>query len=384
MANRDSGSITTVNLEARSIVGERKVGQQLSCLTAVPGSTRFLATDEQANELLLVDPERILTRVPVAESPVKVIVSPDGRQAVVASLWSRRLSFVTIDGKWLEVNKVIPLAFSPRELCFLEQDRIVVVADAFGGHLAVFSTTDTNLRVSQRIPGHNIGGLVAHPEEGLLAISHQRLRSVANISIGDIHWGNLLGNHLRFLNLKDVHVMSRSLMRDGWLDDLGGPSNGAGDPGAMAVTPSGHLVTCLSGAHAVEIISPNVADSVRGPVGRGPVAISVVPETNLVVAANRFSDSLTLLDVPAGKVVETISLSDDAPSPTRSQQGEALFHDATLSLDGWMSCHSCHTDGHSSGELADTLSDGHYTTPKRYSLASGCSRNRALGMERER
>ena len=53
VANRDSGSITTVNLEARSIVGERKVGQQLSCLTAVPGSTRFLATDEQANELLL-------------------------------------------------------------------------------------------------------------------------------------------------------------------------------------------------------------------------------------------------------------------------------------------------------------------------------------------
>ena len=48
-------------------------------------------------------------------------------------------------------------------------DDIVVVADAFGGHIAVFSTTDTNLRVIQRIPGHNIGGLVAHSEQGLLA-----------------------------------------------------------------------------------------------------------------------------------------------------------------------------------------------------------------------
>ena len=187
VANRDSGSITIVDLKARSIVSERKVGQQLSCVASVPGSTRFLATDQQANELLLVDAERMLTRVPVAASPVKVVVSHDGRQAVVASLWSRSLSFVTIDGMWLEVNKVIPLGFSPRELCLLEQDRIVVVADAFGGHIAVFSTTDTNLRVSQRIPGHNIGGLVAHAEQGLLAISHQRLRSVANTSIGDIH-----------------------------------------------------------------------------------------------------------------------------------------------------------------------------------------------------
>jgi cytochrome c peroxidase len=30
-----------------------------------------------------------------------------------------------------------------------------------------------------------------------------------------------------------------------------------------------------------------------------------------------------------------------------------------------MSCHSCHTDGHTNGQLADTLGDGTYGTPKR-------------------
>src|SRR5207247_8409668 len=38
---------------------------------------------------------------------------------------------------------------------------------------------------------------------------------------------------------------------------------------------------------------------------------------------------------------------------------------ARLSHDGWFSCHSCHTDGHSNGLLADTLGDGSYGTPKR-------------------
>jgi len=42
-----------------------------------------------------------------------------------------------------------------------------------------------------------------------------------------------------------------------------------------------------------------------------------------------------------------------------------MFFDAGLSRDGWMSCHSCHTDGHSNGRLADTLGDGHYGNAKR-------------------
>src|SRR5439155_22565757 len=51
--------------------------------------------------------------------------------------------------------------------------------------------------------------------------------------------------------------------------------------------------------------------------------------------------------------------------PSRVGRGELLFYDARLSHDGWFSCHSCHTDGHSNGLLADTLADGSYGTPKR-------------------
>jgi len=55
------------------------------------------------------------------------------------------------------------------------------------------------------------------------------------------------------------------------------------------------------------------------------------------------------------------------PSPelTIAQRGELLFYDARLSHDGWMSCHSCHTDGHANGQMNDNFSDRSFGAAKR-------------------
>ncbi|MEX0819831.1 MAG: cytochrome c peroxidase, partial [Pirellulaceae bacterium] len=46
-------------------------------------------------------------------------------------------------------------------------------------------------------------------------------------------------------------------------------------------------------------------------------------------------------------------------------RGERLFFNANLSHDSWMSCHSCHTDGHTNGLLNDNFSDASFGAPKR-------------------
>ena len=46
-------------------------------------------------------------------------------------------------------------------------------------------------------------------------------------------------------------------------------------------------------------------------------------------------------------------------------RGELLFYDARLSHDRWMSCDSCHTDGHTNGLLNDNQGDGSFDAPKR-------------------
>ena len=80
--------------------------------------------------------------------------------------------------------------------------------------------------------------------------------------------------------------------------------------------------------------------------------------------ANTLSDSISVIDIRSRKPVKELSLGTQA-ALSQADKGELLFYDATLSLRGWMSCHSCHSDGHSNGLLIDTLGDGNYGAPKR-------------------
>src|SRR5207302_3757394 len=80
--------------------------------------------------------------------------------------------------------------------------------------------------------------------------------------------------------------------------------------------------------------------------------------------ANHFSDSVSIVELGDGKLVKEIPLGP-TPELQSAERGERLFFDARLAHDGWLSCHSCHSDGHSNGLLNDNLGDGSFGAPKR-------------------
>src|SRR5262245_46088969 len=53
VANRRSGTISTIDTKANAVVAEAAVGTQLSDLEATPDGRHLLATDEAAHELLV-------------------------------------------------------------------------------------------------------------------------------------------------------------------------------------------------------------------------------------------------------------------------------------------------------------------------------------------
>jgi len=207
VANQHSGTVAAIDTAALRIVHESKVGHKLSDLAAV-NSSHLLAVDEEANHLLLLRRRDtgldVIQRLDVSPAPVSVQIASDGSRCCLASLWSRRLTIVELasdknDGMHARVTKVIDLPFAPRKQLVVQGDMTLVVADAFGGRLAVVDIGRGEIESVRTLPAHNIRGLALDRAGDHVLMTHQILNGIARTTFDDVHWGNVITNNLRSL-----------------------------------------------------------------------------------------------------------------------------------------------------------------------------------------
>ena len=145
-ANRRGGSLSVIDARARKVVAEYDVGRGLADLAVLPGDQYLLAVDQAANEVLLIDERdrkiRVVDRIKVSPDPVRLVLAADGSFGMVASLWSRRLTFFGLSRgvssdlePALSIIGTLDLSFCPREQAVTADGSKLIVADAFGGRL---------------------------------------------------------------------------------------------------------------------------------------------------------------------------------------------------------------------------------------------------------
>ena len=377
VANRRSGSISIVDSEARKVVAEYDVSRGLADLANLPGGRYLLAVDQVANQLLLLDTHqrliRVVDRIAVSPDPVRLVVPADGSFCIVASCWSRRVTFVGLArtgladlAPALSILGTLDLPFCPRELALVADGSKLIVADAFGGKLAVVDAKRRGIDLVRSLPAHNIRGLAFAPAGQTLVVAHQGLNRLAQTSFDDVHWGLLIRNHLRVVRTEALlEPGPDSALLDGSrLFDLGDVGYGAGDPADVAYDARGNLLVALAGVDEVAITANPDQGPRRIVVGRRPTAVLPSPDGRWAYVADSLDDTISVVEISTGLRPATIPLGP-RPVLTPADRGERLFSSAKLSHDGWMSCHSCHTDGHSNSLLSDTLGDGSYGAPKR-------------------
>lgn len=368
VANRRAGSIAILDLEKRQLISERNIGKSLADLALTPDGRFLLAVDEEANELILLSrleaSLEIRHRVSLSQTPVSVRINSDGSRCAVASLWARRLTLIDLSccDQAPRITKTIALPFAPRLQLFVGEK--VIVADSFGGQLAVVGSARGTLDSVRTLPAHNIRGLGLSTDGKELLLTHQHLTPYAHTTREDIHWGNVIANKFRVLSLESVLVSDADLLRSSRLFDLGDVGEGAGDPAGLAVRGDGTVIVALAGTGEVAVGVPNRGAWTRLRVGQRPTAVALHADSNQVLVANTNSFSVSVLDLNDRKVSADIELGA-RPDLSAAQRGELLFHDARLTHGSWFSCQSCHTDGHSNGLRADTLGDGSFGAPKR-------------------
>jgi YVTN family beta-propeller protein len=239
----------------------------------------------------------------------------------------------------------------------------IAVADAFGGKLAVVDLAAGVVESVRSLPAHNIRGMSLSADGRRLLVTHQTLNPLGRAQFDDIHWGNLLTNDVRVLRLTAVLNPKADLLQGSDLVHLGAAGHGTGDPAGLAACGD-RLAVALAGVGEVAVGREQGDAWQYVAVGRRPTSVVPSPDGRRLFVANTFSDSVSIVDLEKSSVLAEKPLGQRLELTSRDR-GEMLFYDARLSHDGWLSCHSCHSDGHTSGLLADTLSDGTYGTPKR-------------------
>lgn len=383
VANHQSGTISIIDPLKGAVQSESKIAQTLSDLVLLPDGQSLLALSDSPGQLLGLRFEHgsieTIFRLDVGSSPVSVIAGRDGATCSIAQKWAHWLTFVGLPSKQSSQPRILcrlDLPFAPGRQWLSPDGKILVVADAFGGDLAIVDYPARKLLSVRRLEGHEIGGMATMPDGKSILFSHLLMDPNVSTEHEHIFWGQVMGNVLRAVTVDELLKAQTPLQSapvHHWaLYVIGEANQGAGDLGSLAYFPDGRLIAALSGVNQVAIRRSETDGFFRIDVGADPTAITLAPDDRTAYVANTMDDSISVVDVKRLEVKRTISLGT-SPALTEAQRGQVLFHDARLSLDGWYSCSSCHVEGHTCGLLNDNHTDGSYGTPKRVLSLLGAS-----------
>lgn len=367
VANERAGTVSVIGLSEKRVIREVSLAGRPVDVALLHDGGHAVVADARAHALhfFKVHDGKLTSgfQIPCSSEPTRLAVARFNHTVAVSSTWGRRVEIHRADPeKFPAINRqrILHLDFAPREMLFFSGGRQLLIADAFGGRYAIYDAEKGRQVSNRRIPAHNIRGLALDPGGTDIVFSHQILNPIARTTFNDVHWGVLMANVARSIPIANLTAPHGDILRNSVLHRLGTTGMAAGDPGAIALQSS-RVVIALSGVSAVEVGS-NFSDLKRVDTGLRPTVLQAAGDKAYVV--NTFSDSISVIDLKQRKLEGNIQLGEQREL-TAAEKGERIFFDARRSHNGWLSCHSCHTDGHSNGQLNDNLGDGSFGAPKR-------------------
>ncbi len=398
VSNVTAGSISVVDAARRRVVREIPVGEEPAGLAlAADGRTLYAALrGEHAVVAVDVVEGRVSGRVTVGHEPYGLALSPDRTLLLVTNVVGNSVSVVA--SRPLRQLTQVGMSREPRSVAFTPDGRLAVVANALSPqpatdpHVeAVVSVMDVQrgavIAEVATVDGNALRDIVVSPDGRWAYVAHQIPR--ANVPTTQIAQGWIQTNGLTVIALRGGprHVATVPL------DTV---IRGAANPCGLAIAPDGRtLYVSHTGTHEITAVDlpklhtliktrsaearrradPSLTDPrdlardlgalPRAGVfrrwqagGLGPMGIALSPKGDRLYVANRFSDSVTVLDTATGRLLDTIRIGPDRPM-SLVRRGHFLFNNARPScFQGWLSCASCHPETGSDGLNWDLLNDG--------------------------
>ncbi len=353
-----TGAVRRIAIEGKGVASVTMLADENSVLLAVtdpPGLVGLKPHQSSAEPLF---------QIPLPSLPCRTAVSSNG-VACVTMTWEHAVAVANVDESGephASGPRIVSLSFPPGQVLAVSQDRFLI-ADAFGGRIALLDLDSDQIVKERELPIHHIGGLCVDDSGDIVHLSHQRLSGIAETSRDDVHWGTLMQNNVSRLSLNtfiDSAISNARLLKTRRLGTVG---NGASDPAGLAMTSDQELCIAISGTDQLAILRNGTTQPELLDVGCRPTDVRTIDDQRVIVL-NRLSNTLSIVRVTNSAKLEA-TIGQPGKFDTPESRGERAFYSASLSHDQWMSCSSCHVDGHSPDLLADTFGDGRHESPKR-------------------
>jgi cytochrome c peroxidase len=380
-ANYTSGSVTLVDLTEGQKIAEHPCGRGPSDIVWVDDQTVLVCLlDEDAVAILDIQRPRIsiTKRIAIGDEPRAIALSEDrdAMRAFVAVSGQDQVAVIDLSAK--RVSHYLDVGQQPSSVAVSPNGRWLVTACSFSGEMFVHDAATFALVGRRKLLDEtgNLGVLTILPDSSACIIPHIVNRTFP-VNAENIEKGWVIDNRLSKLPLPAGEDWDQAQLG---LDKRG---DAVGDAYASATSPRGEwlLVTC-GGTHELLIFrqpaipwppaDPGdfIPDELLGDdkrfrrleLGGRPLGVEFI-DAKTAIVANYLLNALQVIDVVEASVVRTIHLGG-SEQPNLARRGEAIFYDADRSLNSWFSCHTCHTEGHTSGLTFDTLNDRSYNTQK--------------------
>ena len=266
VANRDRGTLSEIDTQSKQLTNEVAVAGRIEHMTATQSGGLLLVVDGGKHQLTVASTDSLkrLGSVGVPRYPVEVCCSIDGKSAAVASLWSRQVALISLDDPRAPVlRKKLDLPLAPRKMLMLPDQSTLLIADSFGGRLAIVNTITGSLVGTRTLAGHNIRGLALAADKRTVLLSHQMLSPHYGTTRSSVHWGDIMSNVIRTVSVADIGDASsaenttRRLPTAGSVYYLGYPDRATGDPGDVAATVDRRQVVVYSGVDEIAVSDPD-------------------------------------------------------------------------------------------------------------------------------
>jgi len=382
VAEYGAGSIAEVDTTAGTVLRRLDVGPKATDVALNADRSRLVVPDFALGQVRILDSASGKTEatIPVAPYPFAVAVSPVGGTAVVTHLLASgdatksdaaaTVSLLDVAGGKLTANLKLPFGSSAvRGVRCSPDGKWAYVVHTLGRmnvpttHLlrgwvytnalsiidlagkSVYATVLLD-RISEGAA--NPWGVAVSPDGKTLWVSASGVHQILRLDLAMLH--KLLAGPIPSELVKTAGRVPTATNRfkDGYTKPLSDIwFDIAKDPTKRSLLTDD--LGALYGAGVLQVI--RLADA------QGPRGVAASPDGKQLAVAAYFAGQVGILNATSAQVDKFINVGTQ-PDETWDRQGERLFHDASITLQGWLSCASCHPDARTDGLNWDMLNDG--------------------------